>query len=416
MQRATALPERERRRGLAVLLATTFLSWGGFFAVVPLISIHYVDDIGWSAASVGLVLAVRQFLQQGSSSLTGAIADRIGPKPLMCFGMVVRAIGFLVLAAAGSYVTVMAAAILMALGGGFFESPQAAATVALTTPADRRRFFALNGTVAGLGTSLGTQAGALLINLNFATVAITGAVTFAVIFVVIALFMPSVSVSIGNQSAWSGLRLAVSDRLFIGFNVLLMGFWFMYTQFSISLPLAAKDISGHTSAVAWVYAVNSIVTVVLGYILPRALERRLGNFPMLVAGIALTAAGMIAVGWASSLAVLLLCVFVLSIGMVLARPAQQTISAGLARPDALGAFLGVGALSLAIGGGIGNYTGGVIYDVGINNDLRWLPWIVFGAIGLSAAIGMSFFRRALESRQAELAGETPYDEVAEQAA
>lgn len=363
------------------------------------------------------MLAVRQFLQQGSSSLTGAIADRIGPKPLMCFGMLIRAIGFLVLAAAGSYVTVMAAAVLMALGGGFFESPQAAATAALTTLEDRRRFYALNGTVAGLGTSLGTQAGALLINLNFAAVAVMGAATFAVIFVVIMVFMPSVSVSIGSQSAWEGLRLAVSDRLFVGFNLLLMGFWFMYTQFSISLPLAAKDISGHTSAVAWVYAVNSIVTVVLGYVLPRALERRLGNFPMLVAGIALTAVGMIAIGWADSLVVLLLCVFVLSIGMVLARPVQQTISAGLARPDALGAFLGVGALSLAIGGGIGNYTGGVIYDVGSNNDLRWLPWVVFGAIGLSAAIGMTLFRNALESRQAELAEALPYgDEAAERAA
>jgi DHA1 family multidrug resistance protein-like MFS transporter len=417
VQRASALPERERRRGLAVLLATTFLSWGGFFAVVPLISIHYVDDIGWTAASVGLVLAVRQFLQQGSSSLTGAVADRIGPKPLMCFGMLVRAVGFLVLAAAGSYLMVMVAAVLMALGGGFFESPQAAATAALTTPEDRRRFYALNGTVAGLGTSLGTQAGALLINLNFATVAITGAVTFAIIFVVIALFMPSVSVSTGNQSAREGLRLAVSDRLFVGFNLLLMGFWFMYTQFSISLPLAAKDISGHTSAVAWVYAVNSIVTVVLGYVLPRALERRLGNFAMLVAGIALTAVGMIAIGWAESIGVLLACVFVLSIGMVLARPAQQTISAGLARPDALGAFLGVGALSLAIGGGIGNYTGGVIYDVGSHHDLRWLPWVVFGAIGLSAALGMTLFRTALESRQDELAEAALFEgEAAEQAA
>lgn len=385
-----------------MLLVTTFLSWGGFFAVVPLISVHFVDDIGWSAASVGLVLAVRQFLQQGSSSLTGAIADRIGPKPLMCFGMFVRAISFLVLAAAGSYLTVMLAAILMALGGGLFESPQAAATAALTTPADRRRFYALNGTIGGLGTSLGTQLGAFLIGSNFATVALVGAVAFSAIFVVTLVFMPSISVSVGNQGAWSGLRLAVNDRLFVGFNVLLMGFWFMYTQFSISLPLAAKDISGHTSAVAWVYAVNSGVTILLGYLLPRMLERRLGNFPMLVAGIALTAVGMIAIGWADSLAVLLLCVFVLSLGMVLSRPSQQTISAGLARPDALGAFLGVGALSLAIGGGIGNFSGGVIYDVGKHNDLPWLPWLLFGTIGLCAAAGLSFFRPRFEQRHEEL--------------
>ncbi len=402
MQRADALPESARRRGLAVLLATTFLSWGGFFAVVPLISVHYVDQLGWTAASVGLVLAVRQFMQQGISSLTGAVADRIGPKPLMCFGMAIRIGSFLLLAIADTYPVLMAAAMLMALGGGFNESPQAAATAALTTPANRQRYFALSGTAGGLGTSLGTQAGALLLGVNFSTVALVGAVAFAMIFFVNLFFFPAISVSIGNQSATAGLKLAIHDRLFIGFNVLLMGFWFMWTQFSISLPLVATDITGNITAVAWVYGVNSGVTILLGYLLPRLLERRISTFRMLVAGIALNAIGMIAIGWAGSLAALLLCVFVLSIGMVLARPGQQTITAGLARPEALGAFMGVGSLSLAIGGGAGNFFGGVVYDLGVNRDVAWLPWVVFGAIGLASALGLTRIRSALDRRQEEM--------------
>lgn len=46
------------RRGLAVLLVATFLTWGGFFMAIPLIAVHYVDGLGWAAASVGLVLGV----------------------------------------------------------------------------------------------------------------------------------------------------------------------------------------------------------------------------------------------------------------------------------------------------------------------------------------------------------------------
>jgi DHA1 family multidrug resistance protein-like MFS transporter len=402
VQRADALPERVRQRGLTVLLATTFLSWGGFFAVVPLIAVHYVDQLGWTAASVGLVLAVRQFMQQGISSLTGAVADQIGPKPLMCFGMAIRVASFLLLAIADTYPLVMASAMLMAIGGGFNESPQAAATAALTTPANRQRYFALSGTAGGLGTSLGTQAGALLLGVNFATVALIGAAAFSVIFVVNLLFLPSISVSMGNESATAGLKLAIHDRLFIGFNVLLMGFWFMWTQFSISLPLVATDITGDTTAVAWVYGVNAGVTVLLGYLLPRLLERRMSTFWMLVAGIALNAIGMIAIGWAGSLSALLFCVFVLSIGMVLARPGQQTITAGLARPEALGAFMGIGSLSLAIGGGAGNFFGGVVYDLGVNRGVAWLPWVVFGTIGLASAIGLTQIRGALDRRQQDM--------------
>ena len=35
-----------RRRGLAALLVSTFFAWGGFFLVIPLIAVHYVDQLG----------------------------------------------------------------------------------------------------------------------------------------------------------------------------------------------------------------------------------------------------------------------------------------------------------------------------------------------------------------------------------
>ena len=42
-----ALSEATRRRGLIVILIDTFFMWGGFFMVIPLISVHYVYDLGW---------------------------------------------------------------------------------------------------------------------------------------------------------------------------------------------------------------------------------------------------------------------------------------------------------------------------------------------------------------------------------
>jgi len=53
------LSEAARKRGLIVLLVTTFFGWGGFFFVVPLIGIHFVDGLGWAAAAVGVALRQR---------------------------------------------------------------------------------------------------------------------------------------------------------------------------------------------------------------------------------------------------------------------------------------------------------------------------------------------------------------------
>ena len=398
MERADGLSEAARRRGLRVLLATTFLTWGGFFAVIPLISVHFVDGLGWAAGAVGLVLAVRQFTQQASTVLCGALADRLGAKGLIGAGMAVRAVGFAVMARADSYGLLMLSALLAALGGGLFESPKAAAIAALTREEERPRFYALAGVVGGVGVTVGTQVGALLIGADFALVSLAGAGCFALAFVLVLLLLPPVRVATGGHGVAGGLALALRDRTFVAFNGLLAGYWFVWTQLYLSVPLAAIAVGGDAAVVAWVYGVNAGVTIVLGYGLPRLVGRRLRPLPMLVAGVALTAVGMGAVAGVASVPALLACVFVLSIGTILARPAEQTVAAGLADPAARGAYFGAGALSLAVGGGLGNVVGGVVYDLGQRLGVPALPWLVFAVVGLAAAFGLGRMGAAVAVR------------------
>lgn len=129
-----ALPPTQQRRGAIVMLLITFLMWGGFFMVIPLVSIRYVDDLGWSAGAVGLVLAIRQLTQQGLTVFGGALADRFGAKELIVVGMLIRAVSFSAMAVATTYPFLMVSAILAAVGGALFDSPSSAAMVALTRP------------------------------------------------------------------------------------------------------------------------------------------------------------------------------------------------------------------------------------------------------------------------------------------
>ncbi|HRC75727.1 MAG TPA: MFS transporter, partial [Kouleothrix sp.] len=123
MQQSSALGEAARRRGLIAILIDIFFMWGGFFMVVPLISVHFVDDLGWSAASIGLVLALRQLIQQGLTLPGGMLADRIGAKGLICVGMLIRCAGFAGMAWASSFPLLLGSAVLAAVGGALFESP-----------------------------------------------------------------------------------------------------------------------------------------------------------------------------------------------------------------------------------------------------------------------------------------------------
>ena len=89
-----------RSLGKYFLLVDNMLVVLGFFVVFPLISIRFVDQMGWAALMVGIALGLRQLVQQGLGIFGGAIADRFGAKPMIVTGMLMRAAGFAAMAVA----------------------------------------------------------------------------------------------------------------------------------------------------------------------------------------------------------------------------------------------------------------------------------------------------------------------------
>ncbi|MCS6842123.1 MAG: MFS transporter [Roseiflexus sp.] len=395
MHAPTMLPPAQQRRGALVMLIITFLMWTGFFMVIPLISIRYVDGLGWSAGAVGLVLAIRQLTQQGLTVFGGALADRFGAKELIVVGMLIRAISFSALAIATTYPFLMVSAILAAVGGALFDSPSSAAMVALTRPEERHRYFAVLGVVRGLGMSLGPLAGAALLRVDFALVALAAGGCFFVASGMTFLLLPPVQVATERTELLAGILMALRDRRFMAFNVLLMGYWFMWVQLTISLPLAARALAGTADAVSWLYALNAGMSIVLQYPIVRLAERWLRPIPLLMLGIVLMALGLGSIALVSTIEELLASVSVFSLGALLAAPGQQTVAADLANPAALGSYFGVNALALALGGSVGNYAGGALYSFGSDIGIPALPWLVCLAVGIGSAVGLAALDRNL---------------------
>lgn len=383
-----SLTESQRRRGILALMILNFFAWGGFFLVIPLVAVHYVDDLGWAAGTVGLLLAIRQFTQQSLTTLFGIACDRVGPKPLICIGMLIRAIGFAAMAFAETFPLVLGSLLLAGLGGAMFESPKNAATAYLSKPEERQRLYATIGVIGGLGVTIGTQLGAYLIRSDFATVCLASGSAYLIIFLVMLTLMPPIRVSVSASTSLGGLGLALRDRTFVRFLLLLTGYWFAWTQFSLTITLAATDITGTEAAVSWIYAVNTAITVGLGYFLPRWLERWFAPVDLLIWGTFILSIGLAVVGFATDTISVLVAAGVFSIGAVLARPGQETVTANLADPEARGTYFGVAALSLAIGGGFGNLLGGLVYDLGRSSGLPALSWLVFCGIGTATSIGL----------------------------
>lgn len=152
-----------RNLGKYFLLIDNMLVVLGFFVVFPLISIRFVDQMGWAAVMVGIALGLRQFIQQGLGIFGGAIADRFGAKPMIVTGMLMRAAGFATMGIAHEPWLLWFSCLLSGLGGTLFDPPRSALVVKLIRPQQRGRFFSLLMMQDSAGAVIGAIVGELAV-------------------------------------------------------------------------------------------------------------------------------------------------------------------------------------------------------------------------------------------------------------
>lgn len=385
--------ERVRRASLNALLVYTFFMVLGFAMLMPLVSVHFVSNAGMTATLVGAALAVRQLTQQGLAVVGGVLADRFGARPMICLGVLLRAAGFASLAFSDDNATwLFVAMAVTAIGGALFEAPYQAAIASLTTEQSRTRYYAISNWVMGVASTLGPLVGVALLRWDFRIVCVVAAACFALNFFV-ALSLPPIGTAPVRQPFTAGLGLVARDRPFLALTLIMTGYWFTAVQMNISFPLQAERLTGSQGSVGVMLALGAALTVALQYALVRLLGRWFAPTRILVAGMALMALGTGAVGLVQGFGPFLACVAVVAIGAVLVRPTLQTLIAEMSNPRALGTFLGVSSLSLALGGAAGNFAGGWLIDVSRALHMPQLGWAVYGAVGLVSAAGVGFLTR-----------------------
>lgn len=387
------LSDAQRRRTLGGLLVYTFFMVCGFALLMPLVAVHFVNDLGLAAAAVGGALALRQLAQQGLAVAGGLLADRFGLRRMIAAGVLLRAAGFASLAGADSLPALILALLVSALGGALFEAPYQAAITALAPAPARPRYYAVSNWVSGVASTLGPLLGVLLLRLGFTWACLAAAACFALNFAVVLATLPRLAPPPRAPAARDGLRLVWQQRRFVAFVALMSGYWFVAVQITISFPLLAQRLTGSADGVGLLFALNAGLTVTLQYLLVAALQRWLQPPALLVGGTALLSAGAAVVAFAASFAWLLGGVALFAVGAILARPSQQTLIAEMTDARAPGTFLGVSSLSLAIGGGLGNVAGGWLVEPEHWSRWPWLAGCAFLAVGLATSAALYRFSR-----------------------
>ncbi len=380
------------------LIVSNFLMWGGFFAVIPLITVHFIDGLKWGAASVGLVLGLRQLTQQGLTIFGGAWADQIGPKPLILAGCLLRMVGFVWMGFADSLPVLLAASLVAGVGGGLFDAPKNAAITEVTRPENRTRMFSLMSIAGNLGMVTGPLIGAAIIGVGFKVAAIASGSVYLIAAVVMGLTLPYIRPAPKSGSGLLGLKTAMTDQRFRRFTLVLIGYFILSTQINVLITLKAVALAG-PGATGPLYGLSAGLAVVLQYPVMQWLERRVRTRVALVGAVLIVGLALALMGLVHSFAALLACVALYSLGTMTVFPTQQTLTARFAPPELIGSYFGFGAISLGVGGAVGNVIGGLLIDLGTRLGFPDLPWLTLFVISLLTAAGLWWALKGLPPAQ-----------------
>ncbi|WP_039934268.1 MFS transporter [Streptomyces viridochromogenes] len=403
---------RSYEGSVQLLMVNQFTINLGFYMLMPYLAAHLSGTLGLAGWIVGLVLGVRNFSQQGMFLVGGTLADRLGYKPLIVAGCVLRTLGFATLGLVDSLPALLAASAATGLAGALFN-PAVRAYLAADAGERRVEAFALFNVFYQAGILLGPLAGMVLTGVDFRITCLVSAGIFALLSVVQIRALPArrsqdakrqdAHAGQGVLTQWRGI---LANRPFLLFSIAMIGSYVLSFQVYLALPLEVRRLGGDgefgTAAVAMLFAVSGLTTILgqtrvtawckaryePGQALVRGLAAMgLAFVPLLVAAAVPVPESGIGL-WLLAAVPPTLAALLLAIGTMIAYPFEMDTIVRLSGDRLVATHYGLYNTICGIGITVGNLGTGAALDAARAAGMPALPWITLCTLGLVCAAAL----------------------------
>ncbi|MEV0053267.1 MFS transporter [Saccharopolyspora shandongensis] len=409
---------RSFSRPVQLLVINQFTINLGFYMLIPYLAAHLSDGLGLATWLVGLILGVRNFSQQGMFLIGGTLADRLGYKPLIIAGCLLRTAGFALLGIVDSVPALVLASAATGFAGALFN-PAVRAYLSHDSGDRRVEAFALFNVFYQAGILLGPLVGMVLTGVAFQLTCFVSAAVFAALTILQARALPqrkaqrTDSAADTKQSVLADWRTAFSNGSFVMFSVAMIGSYVLSFQVYLALPLEARRLAGEglpgTATVAALFAVSGILAIAGQVRITAWCKRRWEPGRCLMVGLLLMSAAflppLITAGSPSAAEILssaeilvraiplLLSAALLALGQVIVFPFEMETIVTLAGNRLVATYYGLYNTVCGVGIMAGNLLTGSALDIARSSGFAMLPWLGMAIIGLCCAAGISTLER-----------------------
>jgi DHA1 family tetracycline resistance protein-like MFS transporter len=398
----SSAPLEPPKGALMAIFLIILVDFLGFGLIIPLLP-FYIPDYQHNPLKVTFLFSIYSICQFIGAPILGALSDRFGRRPILIISQVGSAAGYVLLGVASvghwdphvRLMLVYLSRIIDGFTGGNVSTAQAYISD-VTTSENRAKGMGLIGAAFGIGFCLGPFLGGVLGGFNVSWPAYAAAIFAMLAAVQTYLKLPE---SRFHKPTESKLWLHPSNfapvlRKPIVVQILLISFVsmaaFVMMESTIGIFLAqlygwgaglpeeaARKVAAQKTG--WFFGyVGVIIVIVQGGLIGR-LSKRLGEWPLAIAGPLLVAAGMgfyVGLAWWSSLLILALAGALNATGRSLQGPTLSSLLSKQSDPKEQGVVFGLyhGLSSLArVAGPI---VAGLTYPLWRNTGPFWTSGVV----------------------------------------
>ncbi|MFC3299482.1 MFS transporter [Arthrobacter agilis] len=353
-------------REIRVLIAAAFVIAIGFGLVAPILpQFAQSFDVGVTASAV--IVSAFAFTRLVFAPAGGRLVERLGERPVYIVGLLIVALSTAACAFAGDYWQLLVFRALGGIGSTMFTVSAMGLIVRLAPPAIRGRVSGAYATAFLLGSIGGPIVGGLLARFGLRVPFLVYAVALLIASAVV--FFQLKDTSLADRRAARAkppltVREAVRDS---GYRAsLASSFANGWSSFGVRMalvPLFADVVLGAGTEIAGISLAFFAGGTALALTASGRLADSLGRRPLVITGLIVNGAAMVALGFSGNVVVFLALCVVAGVGTGLLNPAQQAAVADVIGNDRSGGkVLATFQMSSDFGAILGPVLAGLIID------------------------------------------------------